>query len=192
MSIFKAYCLTFQSKWNERKLRKVSSHLGANPHLYGKIGIDVNGQLSIGDNFVCTSGNMSNPMGANFRSYLRVNGGGQLSIGQNVGMSSSTIWCASKITIGDYVKIGAMCIITDTDCHSLNPMLRMNSKTDACNAKSAPVLLEDNCFIGARSIICKGVTIGANSIVGIGSVVTKSIPANQIWAGNPARFIREI
>lgn len=47
-------------------------------------------------------------------------------------------------------------------------------------------------LIGAQAIVCKGVSIGDNSIVGIGSVVTKSIPANQIWAGNPARFIREI
>lgn len=57
---------------------------------------------------------------------------------------------------------------------------------------SAPVIIEDNAFIGARSIILKGVTIGANSIIGAGSVVTKSIPANEIWAGNPAKFIRKI
>ena len=46
-------------------------------------------------------------------------------------------------------------------------------------------------FIGARSIICNAVTIGENSIIGAGSVVTKDIPANEIWAGNPARFIKK-
>jgi acetyltransferase-like isoleucine patch superfamily enzyme len=50
----------------------------------------------------------------------------------------------------------------------------------------------DNVFIGAHSIVLKGVTIGENSIIGSGSVVTKSIPANQIWAGNPAKIIRNI
>ena len=58
--------------------------------------------------------------------------------------------------------------------------------------KCAPVVIEDNVFIGARCIILKGVTIGENSVVGAGSVVTKSIPANEIWAGNPAKFIRKI
>lgn len=52
------------------------------------------------------------------------------------------------------------------------------------------VHIKENAFIGARTIICKPVTIGKNAIVGAGSVVTKDIPDNEIWAGNPARFIR--
>ena len=54
------------------------------------------------------------------------------------------------------------------------------------------VKIKNNVFIGAKYIILKGVTIGENSVVGAGSVVTKSIPANQIWAGNPAKFIRNL
>ena len=56
----------------------------------------------------------------------------------------------------------------------------------------APVKIEDNAFVGARSMILKGITIGKNSIIGAGSVVTKSVPENEIWAGNPARFVRKI
>lgn len=56
--------------------------------------------------------------------------------------------------------------------------------------KTKPVLLKRGCFIGANSIILKGCTIGENSIVGAGSVVSKDIPDNEIWAGNPARFIK--
>ena len=56
----------------------------------------------------------------------------------------------------------------------------------------APVIIEDTVFIGAKCIILKGVTIGQNSIVGAGSVVTKSIPADEIWGGNPAKFIRKL
>ena len=67
----------------------------------------------------------------------------------------------------------------------------MSKDDQKCKVKS-PVIIEDNVFIGARSIILKGVTIGRNSIVGAGSVVTKSIPSNQIWGGNPAKFIRNI
>ena len=46
-------------------------------------------------------------------------------------------------------------------------------------------------FIGARTIICSDVEIGDNSIIGAGSIVTKNVPPNQIWAGNPAKFIKE-
>lgn len=58
--------------------------------------------------------------------------------------------------------------------------------------KMAKVTIEHDAFIGAGCLILKGVTIGACSIVGAGSVVTKSIPANQIWAGNPAKYIRDL
>lgn len=53
------------------------------------------------------------------------------------------------------------------------------------------VTLEENCFLGCNTVICAPVTIGKNSIVGAGSVVTKNIPPNEIWAGVPARFIRK-
>ena len=55
-----------------------------------------------------------------------------------------------------------------------------------------PNLLADNVWIGDGAIICKGVEIGANTIVGAGAVVTKSLPANVIAAGNPAKVVREL
>ena len=55
-----------------------------------------------------------------------------------------------------------------------------------------PVVIKDGAFIGAHCIILKGVSIGEKSVVGAGSVVTKSIPDGEIWAGNPAKFIRRI
>ena len=58
--------------------------------------------------------------------------------------------------------------------------------------KVAPVIIKDNAFIGAGSIILKGTIIGMNSIVAAGSVVTKSIPDNEIWGGNPAKFIKKV
>ena len=55
-----------------------------------------------------------------------------------------------------------------------------------------PIAIGDNAFIGAHSTILKGVTIGANSIIGAASLVTTNIPDNEIWGGNPAKFIRKI
>ena len=88
------------------------------------------------------------------------------------------------------LRLGGACVY-DTDFHSLDPAVR-NSENDLKERVEKPVLIKNNAFIGAHSIILKGVTIGENSIIGAGSVVTKSVPDNQIWAGNPAKFIRNI
>ena len=53
------------------------------------------------------------------------------------------------------------------------------------------IILKKGCYLGANTIICKPVTIGERAIVGAGSIVTKDIPAGEIWAGNPAKFIKK-
>jgi serine acetyltransferase len=53
-----------------------------------------------------------------------------------------------------------------------------------------PVVLKDNVWIGDSAIVCKGVTIGENSIIGAGAVVTKDVPPNSIFAGNPAKLVK--
>lgn len=165
---------------------------GSRLRVSGLVGLVIKGECTIGEHFVCTSGTMANAMGRNMRSFIKVAPGAKLSIGNETGMSSATIWCSKSITIGNHVKIGALTIITDTDAHSLDYKLRRDPATDAANAKSRALVIEDDAFIGAGSIICKGVTIGARSIIGAGSVVTHSIPADEIWAGNPAQFIKKI
>lgn len=80
----------------------------------------------------------------------------------------------------------------DTNFHSTNWEIRMDRKKDIINAKTAPVKIDDFVFIGARSIICKGVHIGEKSLVAAGSVVVKDIPAGELWGGNPAKFIKKI
>ena len=81
-------------------------------------------------------------------------------------------------------------MLLDTDSHNLNFMLRRKGGTGIPITK--PIVIEDDVLIGARSIVLKGVTIGARSIIGAGSVVTKSIPADCIAAGNPCKVIRYI
>lgn len=115
-----------------------------------------------------------------------------MSIGKNVGLSSTALVAHQSITIGDNVKIGAGVCIYDTDFHALDAKLRIDSVTDLEHKKCKEVVIQDNVFIGAHATILKGVTIGANSIVGACAVVTKEIPANEIWGGNPAIFIKKI
>ena len=104
-------------------------------------------------------------------------------------MSSTVIWAKNSITIGDRVTIGANTVILDSDCHSLNHLDRW-TENDMKNCKSRAVVIENDVLIGTGSYILKGVHIGARSIIGAGSVVTKDVPADCIVAGNPAKIIR--
>ena len=149
------------------------------------------GKFIIGDNFAMNNGIKGNPIGSYRRCTFFVDRNAKLIIGDNVGISQTALICHKSIKIGNNVKIGGGVSIYDTDFHSLDPEIR-KSKEDIKNRIEKAVIIKDNVFIGAHSIILKGVTIGENSIIGAGSVVTKSVPNNQIWAGNPAKFIRNI
>jgi acetyltransferase-like isoleucine patch superfamily enzyme len=107
-------------------------------------------------------------------------------------MSSTAIVCHNKIEIGDNVNLGGNVVIYDTDFHSLNPIERLNRELDIKGTKTKPVKIGNNVFIGAHSTILKGVFIGDNSVIGACSVVTKNVPENEIWGGNPAKFIKKI
>ena len=112
-------------------------------------------------------------------------------IGKSVGMSGAVICAKELISIGNRVQLGSGVVICDTDFHSLDYQVRATPE-DASSAATSPVCIGDDCFIGARAIILKGVTVGARSIVGAGSVVVKDVPADTIVAGNPARVIRSL
>lgn len=89
-----------------------------------------------------------------------------------------------KIVIGDKAMLGAGVTIA-TVGHPVNPDMREYMYT-------APVTIGKNCWIGASVTICPGVTIGENTVIGAGSVVTGDIPANTVAAGDPCRVMRQI
>jgi len=162
--------------------------------LVGPISVVVNkrGRLIFGKNVTIVSGLMTNPLGRNLNSFIRVDDGALIEIGDNVGVSNTCLWAKKKIKIGDNVKIGADCLIFDSDMHSLNYEQRRLPFTDAMNAKSKEIIIGNDVFIGTRSIITKGVIIGDRSIIASGSVIVKDIPSDQIWGGNPAVFLKNI
>jgi acetyltransferase-like isoleucine patch superfamily enzyme len=150
--------------------------------------ITLGGKCNIGNGFKINNRESSNPIGRFHACSIFIGKKGQLIIGKNVGMSSAAIVCYEKIEIGDNVNLGGNVVIYDTDFHSLNPQDRLNRISDI--ARTKPIKIGNNVFIGAHTTILKGVSIGDNSIIGACSVVTKNIPSNEIWAGNPAKFIR--
>jgi len=111
-----------------------------------------------------------------------------ITIGRNVGVSGCTISAAERIVIEDDVLIGAGCLIADSDFHPI----AYEDRDIPEKTLNAPIHIGAGAFIGARSIVLKGVTIGRGSVIGAGSVVTRDIPAGVIAAGNPARMVRQI
>ena len=81
--------------------------------------------------------------------------------------------------------------ISDNDGHPIDPGARERHEPITPD-ETAPVVIGENVWIGARAIILKGVTIGDNAIVGAASVVTKPVPANSVVAGNPAKFVKSL
>ena len=110
-----------------------------------------------------------------------------MKLGNHVYINHNCVFLdAGGITIGNRVLIGPNVGIYTPE-HAFNPVLRAQGYEI-----SEPVTICDNVWIGGSVVILGGVTIGENSIIGAGSVVTHDIPANVIAVGNPCRVLREI
>ncbi|WP_295103020.1 acyltransferase [uncultured Candidatus Kuenenia sp.] len=166
--------------------------IGKKYKIYGNIFIENSGKIVMGDNFKANSGKRYNPIGGDTVLRLICAKNAELSIGNNVGISNSTIYCTTKIVIEDNVAIGGGCKIWDTDFHSLDPTIRLTALDKGVNIKTGTIHIKKNAFIGGGAVILKGVTIGENSVIGAYSLVSADVPANEIWGGNPAKFIRKL
>ena len=180
--------------WLERPFFSLNGvKIGKNVKMYGWPFIFrfPGSQIEIGNNCIIRSNFWSNLIGLYQRTIIIAKRGGKIKIGENVGISGTTIYAWNSIEIGANTLIGANCKILDSDLHPIDAGDRMKSDyADFVN--TAPVVIGKNCFIGCNTLILKGVNIGDNSVIGAGSVVTKSIPANVIAAGNPALVVRKI
>lgn len=174
---------------NQIMFFNMNVHYDSFPKIRGKLIVVNRGSVTIGKNVSFNSSLLSNMAGLYKPCTLAVEKGARLEIGDHSGMSGVSIYCAGSIRIGRYVNIGANVSVWDTDFHPLNYMDRRVHAVE--KIKTSPVVIGDDAFIGAHSMILKGVTIGERAIVGAGSVVTRDIPSDEIWAGNPARFLKK-
>jgi len=109
-------------------------------------------------------------------------------VGNRVGLSGASIVAAECVEIGPRTLIGSGAVLWDTNFHPLDPEMRRTHPTEG--ARSAPIRIGDDVFVGARAIILKGVTIGDGAVVAAGAIVTSDVPANATVAGNPAKIVR--
>ena len=171
-------------------LHKQKICIGTCWEINGRINIISKGVINIGDKFRVNSGANYNIIGGDIRTNLITYKDGKIEIGNNVGISNTTIVAHCSVRIEDDVRIGGGCKIYDSDFHSLKYEERMMTPDPGIECK--PVEILNGAFIGAHSIILKGVVIGRHSVVGAGSVVAKNIPDNEVWGGNPAKFIKKL
>ena len=109
---------------------------------------------------------------------------GVLKVGKNSRVNGAHIDAQKAVIIGENVRIAPYTIILDSDFHDL--------KNHFTEGAAAPVVIEDNVWLATRCTILKGVTVGRNSVVATGAVVTKDVPPNTVVAGVPAKVIKTI
>lgn len=136
--------------------------------------IKTNSNIEIGDKVLLYSGVKLSAFGTDYKS--------KLIIGSNTSIGDRTeIHCGKEVIIGDNCNISWDVVIMDRDYHRLNSQNRVYK----------PVHIEDNVWIGCKSLILKGVKVGRGSVIAAGSVVTKDVPPNTVVGGNPAKVLKE-
>lgn len=189
----RAIMLFCSTKWFYFRIWLLYPHvtIGKNIKIGGKLIFIVHrlAQVKIGDNVSFYSHTRYNMAGISKPVSICVTANSLLSIGTNSGFSGTSIFCNTKIVIGDNCNFGVNTNIWDTDFHPLDYKARRESPTGMVNK---PINIGNDVFVGGNSIILKGVNIGDKAIIGAGSVVTKNIPENEVWGGNPAKFIKSI
>ena len=127
---------------------------------------------------------------------------GTCTVGDFTLMNGALIMAEERIEIGSHCLISWNVGIADSDFHPLEPAQRIidahalapffKDRPPRPKLRTAPVIIADNVWIGMNAVILKGVTIGENSVVAAGAVVTKSVPANVVVAGNPAIVTKQL
>lgn len=108
-------------------------------------------------------------------------------IGKSVSLVNTLLDCNDQITIGDFVSFGHNCMIL-TGSHDIF----LKGEERQLSNRHAPVVIKNGAWIASGVIVCPGVTIGENSVVGAGSVVTRDIPDNEFWAGIPCTLKKKL
>ncbi len=147
------------------------------PYIYGNLGLRVGTECKINGYTTFAAGSVHQ------RPELIL--GDRTNVGYGVVIS-----CSERVELGSHVRVADGCFITDNPGHPLDPIARRSQAVSADSIK--PVCIEDDVWLGTRVTVMPGVTIGRATVVGAGSVVTKSLPPNVLAAGVPARVIRKL
>jgi len=147
----------------------------------GRLIVRGSGTVSLGDYcFLDTAGGLPNKI-------QTFSPEAQVVIGDHCFLNSVEIACRERVQIGRRAMIGE-CLLMDTDFHRVE----INRWDPAIAVRNKPITIEENVWIANRTIVLKGVTVGQNSVVGAGTVVRQSVPANVVVIGNPQQVVKHL
>lgn len=170
-------------------LWRFGAKVGRDLRVSGRMRCFNKGRIIIGRYIRINSGPDNNYVGGDRRTNLWVSPGAQLEIEDGVALSNTTIVARASVKICQDTFIGGGCDIYDNDFHEVHPDDR---EARVGNIGIAPVVIGPRAFIGGHTIILKGVHIGEGAVIGAGSLVSKDVPPFQVWAGRPARFVKQL
>ncbi len=181
-NIIRKIIISSSSFYMQQKLHLMGVTLGRNTKWGGIAQIErfPKSKITIGNDCTFNSINIFNQRGIKRCIIQTGKIGAKIHIGNNCGFSGVSIVADSEIEIQNNVKIGANSLIGDRDDHP-----------EILGTQPSKITIKNNVFIGMQCIILKGVTIGENTIIGAGSIVTKDIPSNVIAAGIPCKVIKK-
>ncbi|MBI4398235.1 MAG: acyltransferase [Candidatus Omnitrophica bacterium] len=136
--------------------------------------------------FLCSEGRLIIGRKTYILKNSMVSAGREVVLGEGVWIARDSLVTGQEIVLGNEVILGPGVVILDSD-HKLDSG-KISMKTGA----HLPVHIESHVWIAAKSVILKGVTIGAGSIIGAGSVVTKEVPGHVLAAGTPAKIVKSL
>jgi acetyltransferase-like isoleucine patch superfamily enzyme len=182
--ILKRLDLNYQKWYANYFLRPQFEHLGRGCHFMKPWHVEIfGGPISLGD-YATVIAAPDRKVRLTVWSDLR--GEGRIIIGNCCLVCPGVrISAATEITIGESCMFAQGVFVTDADWHGIYDRSLPVGQT-------SPVLIGDNVWIGDSAMVCKGVRIGENSIIGAGSVVVRDIPANTVAAGNPAAVLKRL
>ena len=164
------------------RLQGAQVHPGALIHGFPRIVIKPGGAVIIGPRVTLNAASWSNPFNDGRRTVLFAGPGALIELEEGCGLSSSRIIAHKSIRVGRDSMIGAGCLITDSDMHEI-PLGSGNP------VGVQAIRIGERVFLGAHCIVLKGVSVGDGTVVGAGSVVTRTLPAG-VLAGGAAAAVR--
>jgi maltose O-acetyltransferase len=157
-------------------LRHVT-HVGQGVRTLGRPRIENLGTMSLGAGTLVRSINVPVELATAEGATLRIGAEVRLNYGTSIG-------CTGRITLGDRVRVGPYVMIVDNDFHDIYDR--------NIRPKPRPVVIEDDVWLGAKVCVLPGVTIGRGAIIGTGAVVNRDVPAFSIYAGVPAKLVKQL